>query len=65
MNDNWESLAMGQAEIISSLSHLCYDLIHELVMYRETEQEETKMNSILRGGNTIEPRSKDSGTYID
>lgn len=47
MKDNWESLAMGQAEIISGLSILCSDLIRELAMYRETDREEEAMQKIL------------------
>ena len=47
MKDNWEQVAMGQAEIISGLSLLCSDLIRELAMYRETGREEEAMLKIL------------------
>ena len=47
MKDNWEQMAMGQAEIISGLSILCSDLIRELAMYWETDREEEAMQKIL------------------
>lgn len=47
MKDNWEQMAMRQAEIISGLSILCSDLIRELAMYRETDREEETMQKIL------------------
>lgn len=49
MNDNWEQMAMGQAEIISGLSILCSDLIRELAMYRETDREEGVQGHHRRG----------------
>lgn len=46
---SWEHVAMGQADVISGLSLLCSDLIRELAMYRETDREEQRLESILAG----------------
>lgn len=46
---NWEQLAMGQAEVIFNLSHLCSDLITELAQYHEVADEEQRLNE-LEGG---------------
>jgi hypothetical protein len=43
MNDNWEQMAMGQAEIISSLSILCSDLIDELAQFCNVDEEEKRL----------------------
>lgn len=55
-------IAMRQAEIISDLSHLCFDVISDLAMYRETDAEEQRMEKIMRG-DTIES-SRDSDADI-
>ena len=43
MNDNWESLAMGQAEIIDGLSFLCRDLIDEVAQFCNVDEEEKRL----------------------
>lgn len=43
MKDNWEQMAMGQAEIISGLSILCSDLIDELAQFCNVDEEEKRL----------------------
>ena len=43
MKDNWEQMAMGQAEIIDGLSFLCRDLIDELAQFCNVDEEEKRL----------------------
>ena len=44
--NNWELIAMSQAEVIYDLAHLCSELITELAQYREVGDEEKRLNEL-------------------
>lgn len=44
--NNWEQIAMSQAEAIYGLARLCSELITELAQYREVDGEEKRLNEL-------------------